>query len=214
MKRLLFICATIFVAISAYSIDVSVLLANQQQLERRLIWVTDSTIMFENEKTGNIRDFNAADVASFTIAKVAKYNVVDGRFVRESGSTIEEIQEYLKKNNMFQPTSYSAEKSFSFAPINETPGEVIGQAFQSTGAVALGIGFPATIFGIALIAYGYSDAGGSAIAKSRCATAGLALTPVGAGLTIISIPLIVHGKRVSQLNLNYTGNGAGVSVGL
>jgi hypothetical protein len=34
---------------------------------------------------------------------------------------------------------------------------------------------------------------------------------MGAALTIVGIPLNVHGKRIAEMNINYTGNGAGLS---
>ena len=47
--------------------------------------------------------------------------------------------------------------------------------------------------------------------KGKCATAGCVLLPMGAALTIVGIPLNVHGKRIAEMNINYTGNGAGLS---
>lgn len=213
MKRLLFVVAGLLSAIYSFSIEVTIRMKNQQEFERRLVWVTDSTITVENDKTGNFRDFTAADLEYFFISKVAKYTVADGRFVREFGSTMAEIQEYLKKNNMFQQTSNSVRENNARA-LPSSPNEVIGRAFSGTGAVALGVGLPAVVIGGVLWGYGSSNADGSFVGKARCSTAGVVLVSAGSCLTIISIPLLVHGKKVSQLNLNYTGNGAGVSVGL
>lgn len=42
--------------------------------------------------------------------------------------------------------------------------------------------------------------------------AGYILTPLGGALTIIGIPLYVKGNKMLQLNIQYTGNGAGVAV--
>ena len=42
--------------------------------------------------------------------------------------------------------------------------------------------------------------------------AGLILTGTGAALTIIGVPLYCYGKRIMTLNVNYTGNGAGVAL--
>lgn len=49
--------------------------------------------------------------------------------------------------------------------------------------------------------------------KVRAANnAGLILTSTGAALTIIGVPLYCYGKRIMTLNVNYTGNGAGVAL--
>lgn len=41
---------------------------------------------------------------------------------------------------------------------------------------------------------------------------GYVLTPVGAALTIVGIPLYVNGQKIMNLDIQYTGNGAGVSI--
>lgn len=43
-------------------------------------------------------------------------------------------------------------------------------------------------------------------------TAGYILTPLGGGLTIVGIPMFLYGKKIGELKVNYTGNGAGVSM--
>lgn len=49
--------------------------------------------------------------------------------------------------------------------------------------------------------------------KVRAANnAGLILTSTGAVLTIIGVPLYCYGKRIMTLNVNYTGNGAGLAL--
>lgn len=49
--------------------------------------------------------------------------------------------------------------------------------------------------------------------KVRAANnAGLILTSTGAALTIIGVPLYCYGKRIMTLNVNYTGNGAGLAL--
>lgn len=48
--------------------------------------------------------------------------------------------------------------------------------------------------------------------KSKLATAGGILFPIGASLTIVGIPLHIHGNKIITMNLNYTGNGIGVGV--
>lgn len=48
--------------------------------------------------------------------------------------------------------------------------------------------------------------------KNAANTAGYILTPMGGALTIIGVPLYLYGKKMMQVNINYTGNGAGVSA--
>ena len=42
--------------------------------------------------------------------------------------------------------------------------------------------------------------------------AGIILTSTGAALKIIGVPLYCYGKRIMTLNVNYTGNGAGLAL--
>ena len=49
--------------------------------------------------------------------------------------------------------------------------------------------------------------------KKRTANnAGLILTSTGAALTIIGVPLYCYGKHIMTLNVQYSGNGAGVAL--
>ena len=49
--------------------------------------------------------------------------------------------------------------------------------------------------------------------KKRTANnAGLILTSTGAALTIIGVPLYCYGKHIMTLNVQYTGNGAGLAL--
>ena len=73
------------------------------------------------------------------------------------------------------------------------------------------------MFAWEVVAYGNSSTSGknatsTILKKSQCAAAGYVLLPMGAALTVVGIPLHVQGKKIGQLNINYTGNGAGMSV--
>ena len=47
---------------------------------------------------------------------------------------------------------------------------------------------------------------------SRLASAGICLAAIGGTLTVVGIPLHIHGKKIMTMNVNYTGNGAGVAL--
>ena len=88
----------------------------------------------------------------------------------------------------------------------------IGKAFQSTGGVALGIGVPCLLTGAICWGVAYADGYPSDEAKIRLGLAGSILLPVGASLTIIGIPLTVHGKRIMEMNITTTGTSAGLAL--
>lgn len=96
------------------------------------------------------------------------------------------------------------------------PNVVIGQAFKTAGGVSIGVGVPCLALGTIFLVAGTSSSDSSNIntilAKSRLATAGCVILPIGASLTIVGIPLFVNGKRIMNMNFNLTGNGAGVAL--
>ena len=48
--------------------------------------------------------------------------------------------------------------------------------------------------------------------KRAASNAGYILTGAGASLTIIGVPLYCYGKHIMTLNVQYTGNGAGLAL--
>jgi hypothetical protein len=121
-------------------------------------------------------------------------------------------------NNNSNSNKAIVQSDFSEYSFND-PNYVIGEALKNTGSISMAVGIPCLATGTILIALGYSDVrigrGGVAeqlVLKSRLAIAGDILFPIGASLTIIGIPLHVHGKRMLELNFNYTGNGVGVAM--
>ena len=48
--------------------------------------------------------------------------------------------------------------------------------------------------------------------QTQCLEASYYLFSIGASLTIVGIPLYVQGKKIMDINITYTGNGAGVAV--
>ena len=104
------------------------------------------------------------------------------------------------------------------------PNLVIGKALKSTGGVAIGVGVPCAVAGAILLAAGksaekslYDTSNVSSTLKegrksSDLQLAGCILLPLGASLTIVGVPLYVHGKKIMTMNFNYTGNGVGIAM--
>ena len=89
----------------------------------------------------------------------------------------------------------------------------IGKALQSTGGVAMSLGIPCLVAGAVCLGVGYSDGfPASEIGKAKATLAGTILLPVGASLTIVGIPLTIHGKRIMEMNITTTGNTAGLAL--
>lgn len=91
------------------------------------------------------------------------------------------------------------------------PNDVIANAFRSTGGVALGIGVPCLVTGAICLGVSYAD-GVPSNKKMRLGAAGSILLPVGCSLTIIGIPLTIHGKRIMDMNVKTSGTSAGLAL--
>lgn len=122
------------------------------------------------------------------------------------------------------------------------PNVSVGQAIKNTGLISMSIGAPCVAAGLASLLYanllpnpvvGYTTSQSLAAerddlqymsaseyigkleeynGKVKAANnAGYLLVGSGAALTIIGIPLYCYGKKMT-LNVNYTGNGAGLAL--
>jgi len=103
------------------------------------------------------------------------------------------------------------------------PNYAIGKAFKKTGGLAIGLGIPCLITGTILCAVGsktpktdiLKDPDGyakEAKSHSNMTIAGCVLAGTGGALTIVGIPLSVHGKKLMNLALQVSENGPGVAV--
>ena len=207
MKKLLFLIVAFFVTvITVHAATVEVVFTHGQSIEGTLINMTDTTVTLVPIYSVEHKEIvvRPERVKYFSISKIGRYNVVDGKFVPS-----EKAQAKLLKMQE-QQTLAAAD-----------PNQVIARAFKSTGSVCLGIGIPSLITGAVLIAIGSSsfDTSGNpeevakkAKAYANCAAAGYVLLPIGATLTIVGVPLHVHGRRIGELNVNYSQQGAGIAM--
>ena len=207
MKKFLFVMmALIATTVSALAATVTATFTNGQSIEGTLVNLTDTTVTLVPIYSVDHKEIviKPERVKYFSISGVGRYDVVDGKFVPSA-----KAQAKLDKMQEQKRTLAAAD-----------PNQVIAKAFKSTGGVCMGIGIPSAIVGAILVGVGNSnpDTSGkpdevAAKAKTRanCAAAGYVLLPMGAALTIVGIPLNVHGKRIAEMNINYTGNGAGLS---
>ena len=207
MKKALFLLvAFIATVVMAHAATVTATFTNGQSMEGTLISMTDTTVTLVPIYSVDHKEIviKPERVRYFSISGIGRYDVVDGKFVPSA-----KAQAKLDKMQEQKRTLAAAD-----------PNQVIAKAFKSTGGVCIGIGIPSAIVGAVLVGIGNSspDTSGkadevAAKAKTRanCAAAGYVLLPMGAALTIVGIPLHVHGKRIGELNVNYTGNGAGMS---
>ena len=198
-------------AISALAVNVSVHFNNGLVLDGTLVSQTDTTIVVTPEDANPPQDIviKTERVKYFDVRGVGRFFSEDGKFIPS-----EKAQAKLEKNQAKQQKIVEQKRIMA-----ANPNEVIGKAFQSTGTICMSIGIPSLVTGAILLGVGNTKVEGSNeedIKKiesySKCAAAGYVLLPMGASLTIVGVPLFVHGKRIGELNFNYTGNGAGISM--
>ena len=207
MKRfVLVLTMALATTLSALAATVSVTFTNGNGAEGELITFTDTMLVLRTYYTsvGNKElTIYPERVHHLRISGIGRYEVVNGKFVPDA-----KTQAKLEKK----------QKEISERAAN--PNLVIGNALKKTGGVCMGIGIPSAIVGAILVGVGNSgvdtsgkpeDVAAKAKTKANCAAAGYVLLPMGAALTIVGIPLNVHGKRIAEMNINYTGNGAGLS---
>ena len=220
MKKLLLILTTIFaISLSIYAEDVKVLMTDGKEIKGKLVSYNESLLIIEpNTIVKYEKTLSPQKVICFEIEGVGLFKSQGGMFVLEEKSVSQqEIQRLANDSTKEVPTDFwqrvLSERTHMTKIQPSNPNEVIGRAFLSTGGVALGIGLPCFVAGIATCVAGNVNVTTSNIEqKANCVEASYYLFGVGASLTIISIPLIVHGRRIADMKVNYTGNGVGTTV--
>ena len=210
-KGFLTLMALIAITINANAALVKVHFLTGLTMEGDLRYRDDTTIVMVPRNWDKTLTVKPTEVSDFVISGMGRFYVDDGKFIPDAKT---ETKLEKKKAN-------AREQLESSHILASNPNEVIGRALKSTGTTAIGLGIPSLLVGTALIVYGNTGIDEEAktkaerdkiATKGKCSTAGCVLLPMGAALTIVGIPLYVHGKHIAELNINYTGNGAGLSV--
>lgn len=214
MKKLLFVIMALFaISISANAKFVTVHFKAGHTVEGDLRYHDDTTIVMKPYYYGDgkVLTIRPEEVNDLTISGLGRFCVQDGKFVPDAKTQAKMEAKQTKVKEQLEQGHYFA----------TDPNKVIGRALKSTGAACIGVGIPSLLVGTILVTYGTTgliplpkttEEANKNLTKSRCATAGCVILPFGAALTIVGVPLHVHGKRIAELKFNYTGNGAGVSV--
>lgn len=204
MKKLILLSLAVIMTAGLMAESVNVYLVNGKTLQGKLISYNEEVLAIEpNTLVKYERKLRPYEVDYFEIEGVGRCNSINGFFVFDESTKI------TTEENV--PVAHVQPRRIQ--PAN--PNEEIGKAFRTCGSVALGVGVPALLAGTVLTIAGHvMPTTPLDNTKTRCCEAGYILLPIGASLTIIGVPLMVQGKRIADLNFNYTGTGAGVSIGL
>lgn len=224
MKKFLFVfMALVATSITVFASKVYIAFTNGNGLEGVLIHHNDTSLLirtdYELDQNQEIL-IKPSRVKYFTISNVGRYEVEDGKFV----PTAKAQAKLIRRENKLAKIE---ERKRILNAAN--PNEVIAKAFKTTGDICIIAGIPATVAGAILLGIGYKkddtktspnhenmpqeDANVEKSKKrANCGTAGCILLPFGAALTLVGFPLHIHGKRIGEIKVNYTGNGAGITM--
>ena len=196
MKRFYFaIICTFMVVVSANAQYCTLRMASGQTIEGTLIDATDSTITFLMEGATQAYTIPASKIKSGSLPHKGKILIEEGKIIIQTGEEIKAAQ----RNELAANPNYA-----------------IGRAMKVSGATSLSIGIPCLIAGLSTCIAGnvmYVGKYGSGLTtKSQLIETSYYLIPIGASLTVVGVPLYVEGKKIMDLNVNYTGNGVGLTV--
>lgn len=220
MKRLIFIIAVVFATTSLVAqSNVKVTTNDGVTTSGYFVEGTDSiyTIRHQVDKGGHY----GFDTLSFRMQDIYEVKMYGKVLVPANGKLV--LKKSLQND---KTTNYASVDTYRAKPSN--PNLVIGKALKSTGSTAIGVGVPCLVAGALMWHFGLkntveditSDSKNLTVDKmmdnmmsgSRLASAGICLAAIGGTLTVVGIPLHIHGKKIMTMNFNYTGNGAGVAL--
>lgn len=223
MKRILLILALAVSAIATFAQDpVKVTTSDGRLINGYFIDGTDSTYTIKCADSYIINKYGA-DTITFHMTDIRQVYMYNQAYVPYEGKLVAKKSIASKHGTEAAALSYD-NKSTIYTSQPGDPNLVIGKALKSTGGVAIGVGVPCAVAGAILLAAGksaekslYDTSNVSSTLKegrksSDLQLAGCILLPLGASLTIVGIPLYAHGKKIMNMNFNYTGNGVGVAM--
>ena len=214
MKKIfLAMMALIAMSISAYAESINVRFLAGHSIEGEVVYRDDTLVRMIPYYYGKREELRVvpAEVNFFEVSGIGRFYVQDGRFVPTA-----KAQERMEKKEAKQRAHEREAQVKVSRQLHDRaadPNAVIAHALKTTGAAAIGLGIPSLVVGTILVAVGNAPSAKiNPITQMNCATAGYVLMPFGAALTVVGIPLHVHGKRIAELKFNYTGNGAGIAM--
>lgn len=201
-KLFITIIAIVVYAVGMMAEDFEVVTIDGKKYNGELVSRTDSTITIFNRNSLNKYCFHASELREATSAQNSRFTVIDGKIV---GMSHDEVRMQMKQKESERMGD---------------PNYAIGKAFKSTGSIALGLGVPCFVVGTILYASGRSfepDAKSTlkdAQKYSDLQVSGAILMGMGGSLTLLGIPLYVHGKKITDLSIQIAEEGAKLVVAL
>jgi len=223
MKHTLFtIMALMAFAIGAVAEEVEIQTKEGKKYIGELRGRTDSTLTIYNRYSLKTFIFYADEIVEANTAQGGRFTVENGKIV---GNSYEEL--YMRRKE---------EEKVRMGD----PNYAIGKALKSTGTTAMIVGVPSLFIGTILVSTGFgkvnkynemtkdiasgkyvdtkkysklkNEVEQNAETLKNCQIAGCVLMPFGGALTLVGVPLYVHGKQILEFAVQVNDNGAGVAV--
>ena len=201
------------VVTNAYSQSCTLKLIGRSAITGTFVEATDTTVTLIVDGTLNDIPVTmpASRIESGKLPHGVHIVVKDGKIVQISK---EEAKLLKKQNKEAKVQNKGTDTQMAVSPSD--PNYIIGKALKTSGSTALGIGVPCLAAGLATCIAGnvmyVSKYGTGLTTKSNLLEASYILLPIGASLTIVGVPLYIGGKKIMDLNVNYTGTGAGLAL--
>lgn len=199
-----------FVGVSSQTLELKT--TSGRIITGQFVQATDTSVTITMKGAGGEQDFviPASRIISGVFSNKERLYVFDGRI------------SILSKNDLSK-----SEKQI----VMGSPNVAIGRAIKNAGTVSMAIGIPCLVAGLATCIAGHVTSNtiidttdpekaaeeAKALAdkeesKGKMKEASYYLLGTGSALTIVGIPLHICGKRIMELNVNFTGNGAGLAL--
>ena len=209
MKKILLLLALLVTSISFVFANEDIILRHVDGNLYRgiLITSTDSTLTISSSYSNEEMTFFHSDIVR---ARIGQYTYIQKNGVLTRVSEEEYRADY---NASKMQEEMAVKERLKKKKIINNPYYMTGEALTCAGNTALSIGIPSLLTGGALVIIGnLKSSNMDLLTQARCATAGYVLMPFGGALTVVGFPLIIKGKQLMEIDLNYTGNGAGMTV--
>ena len=195
MKKTILIITCLFISmVCVFAQSAAIKMKSGQTVTGKFIDASDTTIilMVDGDAGSQTITLPASRIAQGKLPHHRKLVIKDGKITILAKDEIKEEQRRVMAGN---------------------PNYAIGKALKVSGATAIGLGIPCLVAGVATCIAG--NVGivtlSNANSKANCKEASYYLFGMGAALTVVGIPLYVGGKKIMDINVNYTGTGAGLA---
>lgn len=193
-KTILIITCLMISMVGVFAQSAAIKMKSGQTVTGKFIDANDSTIilMVDGEAGSQTLALPASRIAQGKLPHHRKLVIKDGKITILTKDDIKAEQRKVTAGN---------------------PNYALGKALKVSGATAIGIGVPCLAAGLATCIVGRVGVTRyNAVKKANCVEASYYLLGAGAALTIVGVPLYVGGKKMMDLNVSYTGNGAALSL--